>query len=380
MLGRVMDDDRVAGMRRGFAARRVLMPSSGVESWTVVGPDARPVALVDEFLAWLTGIERSPNTVEAYARDLGLFWSFLAERGVAWDRVSVAELGEFAAWARRPAANVVVISEQAAKRSASTVNRMLTAVVSFYEFQGRRGNSLARDLVVQTRGGRGGYKPFLHGIARGRPRGRAVRLAQRQRLPRTLSLEQVAAVIDCQQRLRDRFLFALLASTGMRVGQALGLRHEDVVSWERRIEIVPREGGRSRARSKRGARGSVPVPGELIRLWSDYMHEEYGELESDFVFVNLWGGEIGRPLSYASVNELVMRTRRALGFHFTAHQLRHTYATLAYRGGVALEVIGAVLTHSSPHSTLIYTHLTAEDLRRALAERGVLDRVADLLR
>ena len=163
----------------------------------------------------------------------------------------------------------------------------------------------------RTRSGRGAFKPFLHGIARERPRGRPVRLPERQRLPRTLSLEQVAAVIDCQQRLRDRFLFALLASTGMRVGQALGLRHEDVVSWERRIEIVPREGGSSRARSKRGAQGSVPVPGELIRLWSDYMHEEYGALESDFVFVNLWKGEIGRPLSYSSVNELVRRTQGA---------------------------------------------------------------------
>jgi site-specific recombinase XerD len=355
------------------------MPSSGVESWTVVGPDARPVPLLDEFLAWLTGIERSPNTVEAYARDLALFWSFLAGRGVAWDRVSVAELGEFAAWARRPAENVVVISELAAKRSVRTVNRMLTAVMAFYEFQGRRGCSLARDLVVRTRGGRGGYKPFLHGIAAARPRGRAVRLPERQRLPRTLSLERVAAVIDCQQRLRDRFLFALLASTGMRVGQALGLRHEDVISWERRIEIVAREDDLSRARSKGGARGSVPVPGELIRLWSDYMHEEYGALESDFVFVNLWGGERGRPLSYAAVNELVMRTRRQVGFHFTAHLLRHTFATLAYRDGVALEVIGAVLTHRSRSSTLIYTHLTAEDLRAVLAERGVLDRVADLL-
>jgi len=231
----------------------------------------------------------------------------------------VVVLGEFAAWARRPAENVLVLSEQAAKRSASTVNRMLAAVVSFYEFQGRRGNELARDLVVRTRSGRGAFRPFLHGIARDRPRGRPVRLPERQRLPRTLSLEQVAAVIDSQQRLRDRFLFALLASTGMRVGQALGLRHEDVVSWERRIEIVPREGAGSRSRSKRGARGSVPVPGELIRLWSDYMHEEYGALESDFVFVNLWKGEIGRPLSYSSVNELVRRTRELVGFHFTVH-------------------------------------------------------------
>ena len=366
-------------MRPGFVARRVRMPSSGVESWTVVGPAGRAVEVIDEFLGWLTGIERSPNTVEAYARDLGLFWSFLDGRGVAWDRVSVVVLGEFAAWARRPAENVLVLSEQAAKRSAPTVNRMLAAVVSFYEFHGRRGNELARDLVVRTRSGRGAFRPFLHGIARERPRGRPVRLPERQRLPRTLSLEQVAAVIDSQQRLRDRFLFALLASTGMRVGQALGLRHEDVVSWERRIEIVAREGGSGRARSKGGAQGSVPVPGELIRLWSDYMHEEYGALESDFVFVNLWGGERGRPLAYSSVNELVRRTRELVGFHFTVHQFRHTFATLAYRDGVALEVIGAVLTHSSTSSTLIYTHLTAEDLRRVLAERGVLDRVADLL-
>jgi hypothetical protein len=87
-------------MRRvGFVARRVRMPSSGVESWTVAGLDGRPAELVDEFLGWQTGIEHSPNTVEAYARDLGLFWSFLTERDVAWDRVSVADLGEFGAGA-----------------------------------------------------------------------------------------------------------------------------------------------------------------------------------------------------------------------------------------------------------------------------------------
>ena len=64
-------------MQLRFVARRVRMPSSGVESWTVVGPDGRAVDVVDEFLGWLTGIERSPHTVEAYARDLGLFWVFL---------------------------------------------------------------------------------------------------------------------------------------------------------------------------------------------------------------------------------------------------------------------------------------------------------------
>src|ERR1700737_2971802 len=130
-----MDDAEVDGMHRGFVARRVRMPSSGVESWTVVGRDGRAVEVLDESLGWLTAIERSPNTVEAYARDLGLFWSFLGRRDLVWDRVSVLELGECAAWARRPAENVLLLSEQAAVRSSRTVNRMLSAVIAFYEFQ-----------------------------------------------------------------------------------------------------------------------------------------------------------------------------------------------------------------------------------------------------
>ena len=142
-------------------------------------------------------------------------------------------------------------------------------------------------------------------------------------------------MIDCQERLRDRFLFALLASTGMRIGQALGLRHEDVVAWERRIVIRAREDAPRRARSKGGAEGGVPVAAELMRLWNDYMHEEYGDLDCDFVFVNLWGGQVGRPLTYSNVDRIVERTQRRVGFHFTPHQLRHTYATLAYRDGVA---------------------------------------------
>jgi hypothetical protein len=43
----------------GFQARRVFLPSSGVESWLVIGPNLRPVAEVDEYLAWLTRPDRT---------------------------------------------------------------------------------------------------------------------------------------------------------------------------------------------------------------------------------------------------------------------------------------------------------------------------------
>ena len=238
---------------------------------------------------------------------------------------------------------------------------------------------LAGALVDERRSGRGSYKPFLHGIARSKPRGRVGRLREERRLPRTLSLEQVGAVIHSQHRLRDRFLFALLALTGMRVGQALGLRHEDVVSHERQIELVPREGNANGARAK-GGQGSIPIGPELVRLHSDYMHEEYGLLDSDYVFVNRWGGRIGRAMTYASVDEIVRRTRRRVGFHFTPHMLRHSFATHAARRGVPLEVLSKLLTHRSAQTTSdTYLHPSAEDLRAELERAGVLRSLAELL-
>ena len=51
-----------------------------VESWTVLGDDDIPVDPAEGLLAYLTDIERSPNTVKAYAHDLKDFWVFLARR------------------------------------------------------------------------------------------------------------------------------------------------------------------------------------------------------------------------------------------------------------------------------------------------------------
>ena len=49
-------------------------PGSGTRSWTVLGDDDVPVVPVDRFLAYLTDIGRSPNTVKAYAHDLKDYW------------------------------------------------------------------------------------------------------------------------------------------------------------------------------------------------------------------------------------------------------------------------------------------------------------------
>ena len=358
--------------------RRVVMPVTGAVSWTVVGPDRLPVGPVERYLAWLAHIERSPNTVRAYAHDLKLYWSFLAARGLGWDEPSVESLGEFTAWMRSPAENVVVLVSGDPRRGRRTVNRALSAVIGFYEYHERIGLRFASSLIDYTRSGRGSYRPFLHGIAKSMPRGRVGRMREERRVPRTLTLAQVAAIIHAQERLRDRFLFALLALTGMRVGQALGLRHSDFVGHERRIEIVFREDNANGARAK--SEGSIPITGDLVRCYSDYMHEEYGELDSDYVFVNLWAGRIGQPMSSDAIADLVRRTRAKVGFHFTPHMLRHTYVTVAMRGKVPLEVISRLVTHNSVETTSgTYLHPSVEDLREALEAAGMLESFGELL-
>ena len=61
---------------------RVMVPGSRVESWTVLGDDGVPVAAVESWLAYLSNVGRSPNTVKAYAHDLKDFLVFIAGR--AW--------------------------------------------------------------------------------------------------------------------------------------------------------------------------------------------------------------------------------------------------------------------------------------------------------
>ena len=330
------------------------MPVTGAESWTVVDDRWAAVEPVERYLAHLAGIERSPNTVRAYAHGLRLWFEFLGARRLVWDSVGIEDVSRFVAWLRAPADNVIVFDDAAAVRSAATVNRHLAALFGFYDFHARSGGvGVAAELVAWRRVSRGSYKPFLDGIASGGPvRTRPVRLRVQRRLPAVLGVEEIAVILAACTRLRDRFLFALLAETGMRVGQALGLRHEDFVSRRRQVRIVARADNANGARAKCSSPATVPVSAPLVRLYSDYMHTEYGELDSDYVFVNLWSAPVGRPLRYDAVAKLVRRLRARTGIEFTPHTLRHSRATELIRAGVPIEVVSKLLTHRSVTVTI----------------------------
>jgi integrase/recombinase XerD len=164
----------------------------------------------------------------------------------------------------------------------------------------------------------------------------------------------------------------VLYESGVRIGEALGLRHADIAAAEREIMVVGRvndNGARSKSRQSR----TIPVSDGLIRLWADYLHVEYGQLDSDYVFVNLFAQPRGRAMSYAAVYDLVGRLRRRTGIDFDPHWCRHTMATRLLRDQVPIEVVSFLLGHRSTVTTLsVYGHLTAEDARKALEAAGWL--------
>jgi integrase/recombinase XerD len=354
----------------------VTVPGSGTRSWTVLGDDDVPVAPVDRFLAHLTDIGRSPNTVRAYAHDLKNYWEFIGFRGLDWREARLEDVGEFAGWLQLPSAGrsgeVAVLPAVAAEVSAATVNRKLAAVSAFYAHQARNGAGPGDLLAAWRTGSRGGWKPFLHHVSKGRPyRGRAISLKVPGKLPRILTPAEMQAILDACTRLRDRFFFAVLHESGCRAGEALGLRHEDIAAAECEISIVPRENANG-ARAKSGAR-TVPVGPDLIRLYADYLHGEYGECPSDYVFINIWAEPKGQAWSYQAAYDLVLRLRARTGIDFDPHWCRHSAATRWLRDGVPIEVVSTLLGHSSVAVTSsVYGHLTAEDARAALEKAGWL--------
>jgi integrase len=180
----------------------------------------------------------------------------------------------------------------------------LSALAAFYQHQLRHGVDVGELLSTwQPPGPRGGWKPFLHHIAKDKPQPRrTIALKVPRKLPRVLTVGEVQSLLDGCTRLRDRFMLAVLHDSGCRIGEALGLRHEDLAAAEREITITPRlndNGARSKSRHPR----TIPVSAALIRLYGDYLHGEYGELdlltELSELFLLLSGGVTQRDAMVA---------------------------------------------------------------------------------
>ncbi len=352
--------------------QRTRFEDSSRSSWIVLDDGYLPISPILAFIKFLEDLGRSPFTVRSAAYNLKLFWEFLRDEALDWKNVDVAHLAAFITWLRDPQPGPISLDVHEARRTDASIDQILTTVHVFYDFHTRMKHlpdiHLYQFLTMPNRR----YKPFLHGIAKLKPvQTRIVKVKREERRIKTLTRGQVQQLLDACTHLRDKFLLALLYETGMRIGQALGLRHSDISIEDGELRIVPRDNNVNGARAKARAAYTIPVKTSLLELYTDYLVEDLGALDADhlpdYVFVNLWEGEIGSPVTYEAIMSLLRRLCRKTGVRATPHMFRHTRATEWIRDdGLSLEVVSRLLGHrdiQTTHDT--YVNLTAQDLRKA---------------
>lgn len=159
--------------------------------------------------------------------------------------------------------------------------------------------------------------------------------------------------LDGPLHIRDRALFELIYSCGLRVSEASELRLSDV-DLENALIRVQGKGGKERL---------VPLTEEAQKFLRLYLAEARPRLARPAcqeVFVNARGEGLGRKGIWKNFKAGL----RKLGLEGKVHTLRHSFATHLLTGGADLRSVQELLGHSSIATTQIYTHVRQDDLAR----------------
>ena len=272
----------------------------------------------------------SPNTREAYTRDLRRFLDYAHARGVDALDVDLPLLEDY------------VHSLFEAGIAARSLARMISSVRSFYRYlqiEGYMGHDPTELLTT----------PRLP-----------------KHLPEVLTLEEVERILDSidlstPEGLRDHCLIELLYSCGLRVSEVCALRLSDLFFDEGFVRVIGK-GNKQRV---------VPISPRAvheIRNWLDARADIAVKPEDeDVLFVS---ARRGRHLSRVTVFHNIKLHVAAAGIDKTVspHTFRHTFATHLLEGGASLRAIQVMLGHEDIGTTEIYTHLDTAYLREQVLE------------
>ena len=159
--------------------------------------------------------------------------------------------------------------------------------------------------------------------------------------------------------LRDKTIFELLYSCGLRISEAVELTMSDL-DFENSFIRVKGKGGKERI---------VPVGAEAVRLLKKYLKESrpdiLGERPSDYVFISKKGSMLNRKSVWRLLKGYVDRTE--ITKNITPHTLRHSFATHLIENGADLRSVQELLGHMDISTTQIYTHLARKELQKITA-------------
>jgi len=281
--------------------------------------DADPIRCFVSHLSTERGL--SPETVRAYGDDLRQLFAYLEGRKLRFDRIDHRELRGF-------------FASLAGACGAASLARKLSTLRTFYRWAEREG------------------------LAAGNPalRLRAPKIARR--LPEMARPEEIVAVLEAADDgtpvgLRDRALFELLYSSGLRASEVCGLDLQSVDLAEGLVRVVGK-GNRERV---------VPVGRLALEALQRYLESRHALCSSEekALFVTPRGKRLERRALGARLNRVVLKA--AVGRRMHPHLLRHCFATHLLENGADLRSIQELLGHASLATTQRYTHV---DLRRVM--------------
>ncbi len=287
--------------------------------------------MINQFLDYLR-YERnaSPQTVQTYEESLRAFESYLTFRDneLSMDSVDTDLIRDW------------MESLMDKGNSASTINKNLSALRSFYRFALRRG------LVKKD------PAHAVTGPKKSKPLPQFLREGEMDRLLDGLEWD------SSFNNVRARTILLLFYEAGLRRSELIGLDDKDIDFEAAQLKVT----------GKRNKQRIVPFGAELAETLKDYKakrQEEFGET-SGALFLSDKGERISGAMVYQIVRKylsMVTSLKKR-----SPHVLRHTFATAMLNNGAGLETIKSLLGHESVSTTEIYTHTTFEQLKRIYKE------------
>jgi site-specific recombinase XerD len=238
--------------------------------------------------------------------------------------------------------------DQLNKPAAQTINHRISALFSLYRFYH------GCDIPSQYQNpGRPTASHFGYGYTQRVRRGLRVRIPHRVVVP--LSVDEVARFWGSFRTFRDLSIIALMLFNGLRSRETITLQLQNLHFAQGEI-LVQGKGNRERL---------LPLAQETIQMLQNYLRWERPPTDSPFVFVLLKGQRRGKPMTAAGLRSLFRHHRRKTTIvKANPHRFRHTFGADMIRAGVSLPALMRLMGHSNIHTTMIYVHLSPQDVWR----------------
>lgn len=181
---------------------------------------------------------------------------------------------------------------------------------------------------------------------------------------KTIEQDKIVSLLQECANCRDQVLLLLLAETGFRIGELLGVRYmEDIDYKNHMIYVNFREDNENGARAKNAEFRRAKVSDATFDILMFYI-EDYKELimKQEYLFINISGDYVGKPFKVSGVYAMLRRLESKTGIKASPHRLRHYFANARRKDGWKLELISQALGHRSIETTMKYLNITDEEL------------------